>query len=252
MFLLKKIVSHLIYPIPILTILGIVILILIVLKRKDKLVRILTTAMIVFLGLCSFKPIPHMLTKSLERKNSALLETPSEVTTVVVLGGGSCSDNSLPLTSQLSSASLIRLIEGITHLNRLDSARLIVTGGAIYDTVTIASFQRKMAMQLGVDSTLIAMADSALDTEMEAAAVRKMVQEDRIILVTSATHMTRAAALFRKVGFDPIPAPTSHRTHNNAAISPYTLFPSTGNIDNLTKSLHEHLGITWSRIRGKI
>lgn len=250
MFLLKKMVSNLLYPLPFLFLVGFVIIILIIFTKKDKLIHGLSIAFITLLAVFSFKPIPRFFTRKLERKYDALLVTPADVSTIVVLGGGSCADNALPTSSQLTSASLTRLTEGIVHFNELDSARLIVTGGAIFDSVTIASLQRRMAIKLGVDSNHIAMADSALDTEMEARAVRKMVTENRIILVTSATHMNRSVSLFKKVGFDPIPAPTNHKVHD-AVFSPGDIFPSGGNILMFKKTVHEYLGMIWSKLRGR-
>ncbi len=251
MFLLKKVLSQIIYPIPLILFISLIISILIIRKTDIKKIKLLFSLQIIALIAVSFRPIPTNLTRSLEKRHLPLLETPSDITTIVVLGGGSSSDPSLPVSSQLSSQSLIRLTEGITHFNNLDSARLIVTGGAVMDTVTIASLQRKMAIKLGVDSLYIEMADQAQDTEMEAVAVREMVAEDRIILVTSAVHMTRSIALFEKVGFEPVAAPTDHK----AIDSPFSLvklFPSSWNAYVFRSAIHEYFGIVWSSVRGKI
>lgn len=244
-------ISHLLYPLPFLFLIGFALVILILFTKKEKIIRGLTLAFIALLALFSFKPVPRFFARRLERKYDALLETPADIHSVVVLGGGSCADNALPTSSQLSSASLIRLTEGISHFNSLDSAKLIVTGGAIYDSIPIADLQRRMAIKLGVDSTQILMADSALDTEMEARAVRKMIPENRIILVTSATHMNRAVLLFKKVGFEPVPAPTDHNVQD-AQFSPGEIFPSGGNIIVFKKTVHEYLGTIWSKLRGRV
>jgi uncharacterized SAM-binding protein YcdF (DUF218 family) len=252
MFFLKKLISQGIYPTPFLFFLSLIVLVMILKSSAGRAVKAVTTLFFITLCAISFQPIPNGITRSLEMKYPALLETPTGVRTVVVLGGGSCADPLLPTSSQLSSASLIRLTEGISQLNRLDSAaELIVTGGALFDSVTIAFLQRKMAIQLGVDSSRIAMADSANDTEAEAVAVRMMVEEDEIILVTSATHMNRALGLFQKVGFDPIPAPTNYQV-KEGPFTPGSLFPSAANIYKLRKSVHELFGTLWSRLRGKI
>lgn len=243
--------SHLLYPLPFLFLIGFAIIILIIFTKKDRLIRGLSITFITLLALFSFKPVPTFFTRQLERKHKPLLDTPSGIHTIVVLGGGSCADKALPTSSQLSSASLTRLAEGISHFNNIDSARIIVTGGAIYDSIPIAALQRKMAIKLGVDSASIQMADSALDTEMEARAVREMVRENEIILVTSATHMNRAVLLFKKVGFDPIPAPTDHQVQDSP-LSPGDIFPSGGNIIASKKAIHEYLGMIWSKLRGRI
>jgi uncharacterized SAM-binding protein YcdF (DUF218 family) len=199
----------------------------------------------------SFRVVPERVALSLEKLYPPLLETPTNIHTVIVLGGGINSDPNLPLTSKLTAASLIRLTEGITQLNHLDSARLIVTGGKVLDTVSIASIMKIVAINLGVEESRIYCADSALNTEMEARFVREMVAEDSVILVTSATHMNRAISLFKKVGFDPIAAPTSHLIYDTP-FNAVKLFPSSWNIFIFRVSIHEYFGYIWSKIRGRI
>lgn len=250
LFFLKKILSQLIYPLPFISFILVVGVFLLVRNRENRLVKPLLLTGVVLLILCSYDPVPHFVAGTLEKNYPTLKTPPADITTVVVLGGGSTSDPKLPTSSQLSTQSLNRLIEGIAQYNQLDSARLIVTGGAVFDTVTIAGTQRKMAITLGVDSTSIAMADSALTTEMEAVHVRKMVKEDRIILVTSAIHMPRSMALFRKAGFDPVPAPTNFRV-KKGVFSPQDLFPNSQNLVTMKKAVHEYFGILWSKLRGR-
>ncbi len=188
---------------------------------------------------------------NLERHYLKLDTVPSDAAAIVVLGGGSCSDQALPLSSQLTESSLIRLTQGISLFNQTDSIPLIVTGGAVLDTVAIAALQRRMAISLGVDSLRIFMADSALDTEMEAQHVKKMVKSNKVVLVTSAMHMPRAAALFRKAGLEPIPSPT-HYEYSNSPLTPGDFFPSGQNMQNASTAAHEYLGMIWSSVRGKM
>ena len=61
-----------------------------------------------------------------------------------------------------------------------------------------------MAEALGVER--IAMLDTARNTHAEAVAAAELVGDASLILVTSASHMPRAMALFRAQGLDPIPA----------------------------------------------
>ncbi len=96
MFLLKKALSQIIYPQPLLILLSFIILILLFRKADFKKVSILITIQIAVLILTSFRPIPIFLAQSLEQKHLPLLETPSDINTIVVLGGGSSSDPSLP------------------------------------------------------------------------------------------------------------------------------------------------------------
>lgn len=249
MFLLKNMFSQFLYPQPIVVILSILTVILVI--RGSKKARIAVIVQLLFIVTISFRFVPVYITQKLESAYQPLIQPPHDVKTVVVLGGGATSDTTLPISSRLSVQSLIRLTEGIHQFNQLDSGTLIVTGGAVFDTVPIAVVQRQMAIQLGVDSTKIAMADRALTTEMEAEAVRRMVSDKRVILVTSATHMKRAVALFTKMGLEPIPAPTNYLV-KKSPFTPLKLFPSSWNVYMMRTSIHEYFGIVWSMLRGKI
>jgi len=81
----------------------------------------------------------------------------------------------------------------------------------------------------------------------------------RIILVTSAEHMTRAVGLFRHQGFEVIPAPTDYSvtqddwkqlTEPNLATQIYNLLPSASYLSSVSSSLKEYLGMLVYRLRG--
>ena len=75
--------------------------------------------------------------------------------------------------------------------------------------------------------------------------------KDRFILVTSASHMRRSQALFRKLGMDPIAAPTDYEsTGQGLRLSDF--YPSVGELHKADLALHEYLGLAWAKLRGKI
>ncbi len=82
-----------------------------------------------------------------------------------------------------------------------------------------------LAIELGLDKRDIVEESAALDTEDQAILIKKIVGKDKFILVTSAFHMPRSMAFFRKNGMDPIPAPTGHRIIKRHIISPFHVFP---------------------------
>ena len=65
-------------------------------------------------------------------------------------------------------------------------------------------------MEWGVESEDIVLETKATDTKDHPIYVKEIVGRDRFILVTSASHMPRAMALFRQHGMEPIPAPTDY------------------------------------------
>jgi uncharacterized SAM-binding protein YcdF (DUF218 family) len=82
--------------------------------------------------------------------------------------------------------------------------------------------------------------------------VRRLVGDDRFVLVTSASHMLRSVALFRKQGMEPIPAPTDHWVKRSDGMSPYRFFPGAENLLKTEMAVHEYLGLAWAKIRGQI
>ena len=76
--------------------------------------------------------------------------------------------------------------------------------------------------------------------------------KDQFILITAASHMLRSVALFKKLGMQPIPAPTDHSFKGRQMINPGVFFPSAGKIGNAERVFHEYLGLAWAKLRGQI
>jgi uncharacterized SAM-binding protein YcdF (DUF218 family) len=72
----------------------------------------------------------------------------------------------------------------------------------------------------------------------------------RILLVTSAMHMSRAAGAFRKAGFEVTAIPADFRTGWGEANVWEKLLPSANNLVNSDAALHEWLGCAVYRLRG--
>jgi len=72
----------------------------------------------------------------------------------------------------------------------------------------------------------------------------------RIILVTSALHMPRAAGAFRQAGFEVIAVPADFRTGWGEANLVERWLPSADNLFASDAALHEWLGIAIYRLRG--
>jgi uncharacterized SAM-binding protein YcdF (DUF218 family) len=72
----------------------------------------------------------------------------------------------------------------------------------------------------------------------------------RIILVTSAMHMPRAAGAFRKAGFEVIAAPADFRTGWGEPNAISRWLPSAHNLVESQAAMHEWLGVLVYRLRG--
>ncbi len=171
---------------------------------------------------------------------------------LVVLGGGHISDPKIPITGQLSDASMARLVEGIRLHRELPKSKLILSGGSFFDRVSNAKVLSEVAMAIGVKKKNILLEEISKDTEDQARLIQQIVSKDQFILVTSASHMPRTMAFFRKLGMDPLPAPTEHLVKESVAKTPERFYPSAGGLRKAERAFYEYLGLAWAKLRGQI
>lgn len=248
-FILKKAVSIFLMPLSIGVMLIVFALILININKikKAKLMLILS---IVWLFIFSYSPFVNLLLKPLESKYPTLHQAPQEIKYIYILGHGHDTDKSQPITSQLSETAVVRLNEGIRLYKQLQgNVKIIVSGySGLYDPTPHALMQEKLAIALDVSKDHIIVHPKAKDTQEEALAAKNLLRDEPFILVTSASHMTRALKFFTYEGLNPIPAPTNHLAstqHPN-----YTDFFSSEALEKSHIVFHEILGLIWQKIKG--
>jgi uncharacterized SAM-binding protein YcdF (DUF218 family) len=261
MFVMKKIVALFLYPVGLC--LGILILGLFCLwaTRRQRLGKVLVTLGTVLLLLFSTSLISLGLLVPLEQRYPALLhpETvswgPKSSTSpkwIVVLGGGHVSDPRLPANSQISAPALGRVVEGVRLHKAVPGSKLLLSGGAVFDPVPEAEVMGQIAVLLGVKPQDIMLESHSRDTPEEAEIIAKMIGREKFILVTSAAHMSRSMALFRRRGIEPIPAPADFRTKNALSSDPIRFFPGVESLGQTQTAVHEYLGLAWAWLRGAI
>jgi uncharacterized SAM-binding protein YcdF (DUF218 family) len=255
LFLFKKYTSPLLLPLPAALFLLVAGICLLRRRRNSGWGQVFSFAGLALLVLLSLPPVARREALLLEGQFAPARATPqtrAQVKWVVVLSGGIGNVPTFPPNSELSRASLVRLVEGIRLLNEHPHARLLLTGGAPFNLgPSEASGMRDTALLLGVDPRRIVVEEESWDTEEQAAAVRPIVRDAPFLLVTSAVHMPRAMALFRKQGMEPIPAPTDFIVRGRARLSPLTFYPSADSLFVSTQVARELLGLWWSRLRGQ-
>lgn len=257
MFLLKKIVAPFLFPVPLSVLFSLGGLFFLFFTRKRKTGMFLVTVGILIFSLLSFNQISSKIVAPLEQKYGVYSPSLSQtgfdpVLYVAVLGGGHVSDPSLPATSQLSGESLLRLVEGIRVYRKNSGSKMILSGGAVFDPVPEAQSMADAAQALGIKIEDVIMESDSKDTEDQARFIKKIVGKNRFILVTSASHMPRAMALFRKLGMDPIPAPAGHSAKKIRQLSPGQFFPNADALRKSERAVYEYLGILWARLREQI
>ncbi len=254
MFLLKKIASQLLYPLPFCIEILLLGLIVLWFSRRQKIGKVVVFLGVALLTALSYDAVSNSLLRPLEYQ----YDSPgnrgeiSDVKWVVVLGGGHISDSRVPITSQISGTSLVRLVEGIRLHKMLPGSKLILSGGGSFDPVPNAKIMADVAMAIGIDREDLILESVSRDTRDEARLIQRIVGDERCILVTSASHMPRSVSLFKKLGMKPLPAPTAHQVKEPQGRGPSTFFPRPDSLRKAEIAVHEYLGSIWSRIRGHI
>lgn len=255
MFFFKKLIAPFLMPVPLCVTLLVAGLLLLWFTKRQRAGKYLTTAGALLLVLLGYGFLSNRILASLERQYQPVAdarEAAGRVRWVVVLGGGSSSDRSLPEGTRLSEASLARLIEGVRLQRQLPESRLLLSGGSVFGSDPDAHTMRTLAVGLGVDPASLALDAASPDTETQAEAVRAQLGTEEFFLVTSASHMHRAVALFRKAGTNPIPAPTHFIVQEGRVLGPGDLFPSSGGLRRAEAATYEYLGLAWAKVRGRI
>jgi uncharacterized SAM-binding protein YcdF (DUF218 family) len=118
----------------------------------------------------------------------------------------------------------------------------------------LASVMRTCLESEGVPAQQIWQEDRSSSTYENARFSAELLRQrgvDRVILVTEAFHMFRAAATFRKQGIDVVPAPCAFRSAQ-WEWDLRALLPNSTAIRQNEQTLHEWCGVIWYWLRARI
>jgi uncharacterized SAM-binding protein YcdF (DUF218 family) len=259
MFLLKKIVAEFLNPVTLCLEILILGLFCLWITQKQRLGKLAVTVGTVLLCLFSLSAISGLILSPLEGRYPALFDPETRAwhndggpTWIVVLGGGIVSDPRLPVTSQASDATLNRVVEGVRLYKDLPRSKLLLSGGRVFDQVPEADVMARIAIILGVSPRDITLERDSRDTEQQAVRIGKLLGGEKFILVTSAAHLPRSVALFKKQGLKPIPAPADYQVKAAQGPDPIRWFPAPAPLRQTATAGHEYLGLAWAWLRGLI
>lgn len=263
MFIFKKIFSQFFFPVPIGFYFSIAGMLLLWFTKRHRSGKVLLSIGILIFILPAYGVGSNALLRHLERgyaPNSLHKQLKDFISNeniqtklVVVLGGGHLYDPEVPITSQINYYSLVRLIEGIRIYRKIPGSKLLLSGGRGFgDAIPDSLIMANLAREIGIDANDIIVETNSRDTEDQADLIKPIVNNDPFILVTSASHMPRSMALFKRLGMNPIPAPTGHQVKRCQGLSPGSFFPGAAGIVRLEGAFYEYMGIAWLRLRGKI
>jgi uncharacterized SAM-binding protein YcdF (DUF218 family) len=170
-----------------------------------------------------------------------------------VPGGGAVDLAWLGAEPTPNSETAMRLVKGVEIAKRL-RVPLIVTGGngePFATTITEGGVMARAAYDMGMPKKSVIVESEARNTLENSHAVRKLLKKNRIVLVTSAYHMKRAAAMFKKRGFKVTPVPTYYLAQTRKP-SPAHFIPGAGGFRNSTVGIAEWISLFWWGMRGEM
>jgi uncharacterized SAM-binding protein YcdF (DUF218 family) len=212
----------------------------------------------VLLYAASIQPVGHWLMRGLERQYPASQEAPGAAA-IVLLGGGMS-----PLVLPRHHPETNRAGDRLLHAARLWKQGLapviVATGGYIPFVTDVPGSEAALYASLltelfGVPPDSIRLVTESQTTSDDAVLTARLFGErgmkKEILLVTSASHMPRAAALFRKQGFIVHPAPTDFQS-SEGALKAIHLLPSGMVMADTYVALHEYMGLAAYWMLGRL
>jgi uncharacterized SAM-binding protein YcdF (DUF218 family) len=223
-------------------------------SREKKGVRVLL--LVVVSGFLFFlcTPLPEYFISKKEGQFSVV--DPSALDTsqkyfIVVLGAGKVSDPALAASHQVNEKTSLRIMEGWRIYRALPQARLALSGAHFNSSVSQAEVSARAAVSWGVNPSDTVQLRSGVNTATEALAVRaRLLENEQLIVVSSAIHLPRAKYLFESAGMRPRMAP-AHFIIKDDPDAPFELWISHWNqrLKWWGTWLHEAVGLQYAQWR---
>lgn len=220
-----------------------------VFRRRGKLAKWLVAAPAVFLWIMSCGITTRLVGTGLEsawEREGVMhgsLDALPPAGVILVLGGGTGAHDKCKAPELFSGAD--RVWQGARAYNalksRVDGLKVVCTGGGCeHSTVPFL-------VDLGVPREAIAFSEEPRNTEEEARYVKGLLGAGdgsggaKVLLVTSAWHMSRALSLFKRQGLDvePVPADFEMSYIAEHPVEPGDFFPSADALLRNTSALKE-------------
>ena len=258
-FFFKKLVSRFFFPVPLVLELMLVGWLL---RRRSRYKRFglgLIWAGPVLLALMGYGLLGEGYLRRIESQyrpigvDSSRMECAPAGTDIVVLGQGLANEPARPMLSRVNRILLARLLEGVRIHRRTSDSRIVVSVSGDSTREDEERFIREFAGVVGLTRDRFVLMSGSQDTAAEARNVRAVVRGTRVVLVSSASHLPRAVALFRREGLDPIPAPCDYETRLSKPPhrDPDELFPGVGGLAKAERAIYEALGRLWTAVGGR-
>lgn len=204
--------------------------------------------------------VAKTLVQSLESQHLPLQPVPKAEAIVVL--GGSIRPPIAPRVWPEVLESGDRVLYGARLYREGYAPKVILSGGRISWSGKSAGEAQDMETLMtfmGVPKTAFLLDSTSLNTYQNAVNVKAILTQENIkgpvLLVTSAIHMPRSIAIFKKQGINAIAAPTDY-LFDNTPVAPglldfiLRLFPDSEALFQTTQALKEYIGLWIYRLQG--
>lgn len=263
-FGLYKLVKYGLYPLTWVLLCAMMALVLAWLPYSPRRQRWLRSSLALGLVILIASSLPlasHAVTSLLESRYPPVPSVEGRFDAIVILGGGVKQRGTLRPADELSDESRRRTVCGVDLYRQKVAATILVTGG---DTRVFghgpqeAPAMKEWAVRLGVPAEAVLVEDQARTTYENAAGAKRVLgKTGSIVLVTNAAHLPRAAALFRKQGFDVLPYPCGYYARHHFAdawadVTLMDLLPTSWALARMTEAVEELAGILFYWLTGRL
>ena len=190
-------------------------------------------------------------------ENATRFVPPEQVDGLIVIGGDEKTDISQARGMPVALDSMRRHLTFTELARRYPDAKLVFSGGSgllsPQARMLDAEVARQILAEMGLPVGRLILEKTSRNTYENAVFSADIVRpgpQEKWILVTSAWHMPRALACFRKAGWSVTPAPTGYFT--DGTYHAHGLFRFDEQVHMLTLAAHEYVGLLAYRLLGRI
>jgi uncharacterized SAM-binding protein YcdF (DUF218 family) len=184
----------------------------------------------ILLLIAGLSPLGNALILPLEdRFPRTDLDQPPPPTGIIVLGGAEDRLVGLARTAPALNEAGERIVETVMLARKFPEAKIAFTGGdagILYTSDSEAMGAKRLLTDMGVAQDRLILEAGARDTYENAVYLKAELDKlgllgpgKRWVLITSAYHMPRAMASFRRAGFEVDAWPVDHRTRGRADLT---------------------------------
>jgi uncharacterized SAM-binding protein YcdF (DUF218 family) len=200
-------------------------------------------------------PVRYVIVGSLEWRYPLVQTVDKDVEAIVVLSGAVQAADGVRPSPELGANTIERCLHAAKLHKATPGIPILISGGSLDEGGPVAALlMRDFLIQQGVVEQQLLIEDRSRTTYENAVESARILRErgiQRIVLVTSATHMRRSVGTFEKQQLLVTPSACGHIASGYSFL--WTdFFPDGMSAYHIEIASHEWLGIFYYRLRGRL